>query len=79
MEYTEFLKLVDYYDYTGQIKGGMVKVNPKRIFITSNTHPSMWYTDNPHFQALAFFRRITSIVQFHINGDTTDLDPLSFA
>lgn len=75
MEYSEFLKFVDYYDYSAQVKGGMIKINPRRVFITSNTHPSMWYTDFVGYNAKAFFRRISSITQFLEDGTTVDYDP----
>lgn len=79
MEYSDFLKFVDYYDYTGQVKGSMVKVNPRRVFITSNVHPSMWYVDHRGYNAAAFFRRITTITQFLEDGSTVDHSPSLFA
>ncbi len=79
MEYSDFLKFVDYYDYTGQVKGSMVKVNPRRVFITSNVHPSMWYVDHRGYNAAAFFRRITTITQFLEDGSTVDHSPALFA
>lgn len=80
MDYAEFLKLVDYYDYTGQVKGGMVKVNPRRVFVTSNTHPAQWYNLERNYCAGAFFRRVTSILHFQLIGsDPVSLDPATFA
>nr|WPR18710.1 MAG: replication polyprotein [Owegonang virus 17] len=66
--YAEFLKLTDWYDYMAECKGGMVKVNPKRIFITSNRHPREWYAAVPEYDQLAFFRRITEIKRYGEDG-----------
>lgn len=66
--YAEFLKLTDWYDYMAECKGGMVKVNPTRIFITSNRHPREWYAACPEYDQLAFFRRITEIKRYNEDG-----------
>jgi hypothetical protein len=62
--YAEFLKLTDRYPYKAQIKGGMVHVHPRRIFLTSNKHPRDWYCFLPEYNARAFFRRVTKILEF---------------
>lgn len=59
--YVQFLKLVDYYDYIAPVKGAMVRVNPRRIFITSNRSPHEWYAAVPSYEQWAFFRRISRI------------------
>lgn len=76
MDYTEFLKLTDRYDYMAQYKGGMCRVNPRRIFITSNCHPEQWYCADKNFNSSAFFRRLTSIIRFNADGTTTDLSEI---
>lgn len=76
MDYTEFLKFTDRYDYTAQIKGGMIRVNPRRIYITSNAHPEQWYCADKNFNSSAFFRRFTSIIRFNPDGSTTDLSEI---
>jgi len=75
--YSEFLKLTDRYDYLAQVKGGMTRVNPRRIFITSNKHPRDWYVGVPAYYPKPFFRRIAKILEFR--GDTkTELQPALF-
>lgn len=78
MVYQEFLKLTDRYNYMAQVKGSTVKVNPKRIFITSNQHPSMWYSESKEYVPKAFFRRISSITEFLENGETREHLPADF-
>lgn len=76
MDYTEFLKFTDRYDYMAQVKGAMIRVNPKRIFITSNSHPEQWYCADKNFNSSAFFRRFTTIIRFNADGTTTDLSEI---
>lgn len=60
--FTDLLRLLDRYPYTGQIKGGHVEVTPNRIYITSNYHPNAWYKQKVYNPAL--YRRFTAIKWF---------------
>lgn len=58
-------QLIDRYDVTVPVKGGMVPWKPKAIYITSNTHPHQWYdyaTRQDRYVALA--RRFTKIIEW---------------
>lgn len=58
--YRMMLRLTDRYQMDVPVKGGFVKWNPKKIFITSNRRPSEWYhCDTSHLE-----RRIDSIIKF---------------
>lgn len=72
--YDLFLQLTDRYKFMAQVKGGMVPVNPKRIFITSNRHPRDWYCADPKYTVRAFFRRVTKILYFKIGEDPVEYD-----
>lgn len=76
LDYTEWLKLTDRYDYRAPVKGSTVRLNPRRIFMTSNSHPEQWYCTEKHFNSSAFFRRFTSIIRFNQDGTTTDLSEI---
>lgn len=41
--YRILLRMLDQYQNTMQVKGGMAEFSPKRIWITSNVHPKDWY------------------------------------
>lgn len=77
--YALFLQLTDRYNYTAQIKGGMARVNPKRIFITSNMDPRDWYRSVSGYDAHAFFRRVTKILEFRKDCETVEHNPTDFA
>ena len=42
------------------IKGGYTWRNAKKIYITSNIEPTMWYPNCPPIHRKALFRRFTS-------------------
>lgn len=43
----KMLQILDPYPLRLEIKGGSVPARHKLVIITSNTHPSEWYPDNP--------------------------------
>ncbi len=43
INYRILLRMLDQYPNKMQVKGGMVEFAPKRIWISSNQHPSGWY------------------------------------
>lgn len=55
-----FLRLTDRYPMTINVKGGERKWNPKRIYITSNYDPEMWFV----FNDPAVLRRIDRSERF---------------
>jgi hypothetical protein len=52
------LRLLDRYPLQVPIKGGFVNWNPRRIYITSNTMPEVWYADVDGASVAALLRRI---------------------
>lgn len=52
-----FLRLLDMYQITVEVKGGHAKWNPVRIWITANQHPREWYLDD--FEGGPLQRRLT--------------------
>lgn len=55
------LQLFDRYDYNVAVKGGSVRFNSKRIYLTSNKDPNKWLESQP-----AVKRRITKIIHFEV-------------
>lgn len=55
----EFLRAIDQYAYSGQIKGGYVNINPKGIYITCEHPPSHFWSDTFLAQVM---RRIDCVV-----------------
>lgn len=55
-----FLKLCDRYPMTVPVKGSFVNWRPKKIYITSNVRPNLWY-DSDQATYDAFLRRFTRI------------------
>lgn len=63
MPWTNLLNIADKYKTQVETKGGMVPFVAKKIFITSNQHPQLWYSaEGCEWGALE--RRITSIRRF---------------
>ena len=44
IEFRKLLRLLDKYPMQVPIKGGFTNWNPRKIFITSNVQPRMWYS-----------------------------------
>lgn len=61
IKWSIFLRLLDGYQMRLKIKGGFTYANWTKVYITSNKHPSEWYTMGmpPELE-----RRITSITEF---------------
>lgn len=57
--FNELLRLLDRYEYTGEVKGGTVKINSKNIVITSDEGPHHWWQGNDLAQIK---RRIDKII-----------------
>lgn len=68
-KYSFMLQLLDRYPLRVNTKGGTVNFVAKRIFITSNKHPSEWYNYDKFNQHAwtAFERRLTRIVECNHN------------
>lgn len=56
------LRLLDKYPMTVEVKGAQVAWNPKKIFITTDAHPSGWFEDSSTTRQL--LRRISEIIHF---------------
>lgn len=61
---TQMLRIMDKYPYTFEYKGGSIRVNFKKVYITSNYHPSEWYPNAYQSQKDAILRRIDHINKF---------------
>lgn len=63
--FRKLLQLLDRYPMNVEVKGSNVNWAPKRVFITSNLHPSQWYADmewdrkNPLYRRLREYGSIT--------------------
>lgn len=68
-----FLKVLDRYPMSVEVKGAYVPWRPKRVYITSNLSPEEWYPKAKKEQHLAIRRRISSIVRFK-RGLTESMD-----
>lgn len=55
-----FLKLMDKYPMRVPVKGGFANWNPKKVYITSNVKPDLWY-ECGHQTYMALMRRFTVI------------------
>lgn len=64
MPISMLLKLADRYAYRVPVKGGSTNFCPKKIIITSNVHPALWYKNIDVKLKEAFARRITKITEF---------------
>lgn len=58
-----FLKLTDRYPMSVPVKGNFTNWCPKKIYITSNCSPSVWYKDADNRSLEAFWRRL-DVVHF---------------
>lgn len=64
-DYRDFLRLLDVNKYQGQYKGGYVKINSPRIYITCE-YPPEWYWQENELKQVT--RRLTSIINIkHLN------------
>ena len=54
------MQMLDRYPMKMPIKGGFVEWCPRKVIITSNTDPLLWYLDINQYEGEAFARRITS-------------------
>lgn len=61
------LKVLDRYKVQVPIKGAFVPWNPKRIYITSNKPPSLWYKDLTGDQQQALERRFDLVTPVYTN------------
>lgn len=66
IEYSHFLRLLDGYPITVEVKGGFVEWCPKRIYITSNVPLEAQYGDIDY---TALKRRINSVVNLTASND----------
>lgn len=63
LKYDELLKLTDRYPYRVPIKGGFEIFNSKKIFITSNISPELWFKF-PNYDHTALTKRIDVYFKF---------------
>lgn len=55
------LKLLDRYPMQVPIKGGFVNWCPKKVYITSNIRPDIWYQDSDSASVAALLRRFERV------------------
>jgi hypothetical protein len=72
---TYLLKLLDQYPMRVPIKGSFMNWLPKRIYLTSNVAPNMWYANALDMHKRALLRRLHIIVQFLDNNNTVRIKP----
>lgn len=65
IQYSEFLKVLDRYPLQVPVKGGFVYGQWDRVIITSNKHPSLWYSRG---MTPALARRLHKIFYYSINA-----------
>lgn len=58
IKYTQMLRFLDGYSLQVQTKGGFITLNHKRVIITSNRPPEVWYSKDVQGEAEALLRRI---------------------
>lgn len=54
------LKLLDRYPMQVPVKGGFANWNPRKVYITSNVNPNLWY-DSDEWSRAALKRRFTNV------------------
>lgn len=64
IKFCYFLQVIDRYLPRVPVKGGFTPWTPKRIYITSNIAPNLWYPDTTPYQKEALLRRIHQTVMF---------------
>lgn len=62
------LRWIDRYRIDVPVKGGFVNWVPRRIFLTSNTDPELWFRGASPSRVAAFFRRVTEITEVILGG-----------
>lgn len=68
-----FLKVIDRYPITVEIKCGTVFWNPEVIYITSNLSPEDWYPNANPAQHVAIRRRISVLKRFEAGKEPVEL------
>jgi len=68
--FRDLLRLLDRYKYSGQTKGGYVKVNSKHIYITCEFPPEKYWKDNELAQVT---RRLNSCVKLGTEESSTEV------
>ena len=66
--YHLLLILLDRYECPVEVKGGYIKIAPKKIVITSNKHIHEWYNEEKIKDIRPLLRRVDKYVWFH-NGE----------
>lgn len=64
-----FLQVLDRYPLQVEVKGGSVQFVAKRVYVTSNLSPELWYPEATPEQHAAIRRRFKHIKNFKALGD----------
>lgn len=72
--FRDFLKVIDRYPYSGQVKGSYVQVVARTFFITCEFPPEHFWTDNTLAQVT---RRLSKVVQVKGRSDGVILQPVT--
>ena len=76
IKWSFFLMLLDGYQLRLKIKGGFTYAGYHTVYITSNVHPSQWYSkaegDGPRGMSEALERRIDLLTEFKKDGTRVD-------
>lgn len=58
MPLLQLLRVLDSYEYTGMVKGSVVRADWLEVIITNNAHPSTWYPKASYERMRALKRRL---------------------
>lgn len=58
----DFIRLLDRYQYQGEVKGGAINIRAKRFIITSNLEPEKWYPNVDYNTLIGVLRRISTLI-----------------
>lgn len=68
--YRDLLRLLDYYKYQGQFKGGYIPINSPFIYITCEFPPEYFWSDNKLTQILRRCDVISEVMASEVVGNT---------
>lgn len=76
MPFDDLLRILDFYEYTVQVKGGSRPLAANVFIFTSNIEWDKWYKKLKDAQKEAFERRIQEFGQVHYFDQYSDLDEI---
>ncbi len=78
--YSSLLRMLDEYPFKVECKGDSINFAPKRIFISSNSHPLKWYDyERLRIDADALLRRIDCLLEVNADANSYAINYSDFA